>query len=550
MPPVPIDPLSGPKLALAGRVVCMDAAFTVHDRATVYIENGGIVDVCPPGATGPPAFAGVPVVETGGTLFPGLIELHNHLAYNILRLWAVPQPFTNRGQWTRVPDYPRLVSGPMRVIGKTPELLPAVARYTECKCLLGGVTTTQGLYLASNQSAPRYYKGIVRNVEQTGDPALPEAGSRVGDVAASSLADFRRALDTRTCYLLHLAEGLDQSARNHFLALHDTATNEWAIRPSLAGIHSAALKPIDYGIMRQHGAAIVWSPLSNLLLYGGTADITAAKAAGVRIGLGADWSPSGSKSLLGELKVAYLVSRELGGVFSDRELVAMATCGGAAILGWQQALGSLAQGRRADLLVVKGTAGDPYQALIRAKETAITLVMINGVPRYGVPAHMTALGVPDTAEKVHVGGSPRRLYLEQISQDPVVQAVTLTQARTVLAQALRTLPARARAQAAAPTVAVTATGLAPRDRGPEVWTLALDELLPSPTEMRPRIAMPGLRDAAGPVTLAAAAVAPEDLPRLTLDPLTVADHRGFLAALKAQKNLPQHVKDGLDEMYG
>jgi len=530
----------------------MDPAYTVRDRATVYIENGAIADVVPAGAgaAAPPAFAGVPVVDTGGTLFPGLIELHNHLAYNILRLWAVPQPFTNRGQWTRVPDYPRLVSGPMRVIGQTPELLPAVARYTECKCLLGGVTTTQGLYLASNQSAPRYYKGIVRNVEQTGDPALPEAGSRVGDVAASSLADFRRALGTRTCYLLHLAEGLDQSARNHFLALHDTATGEWAITPSLAGIHSAALKPIDFGVMAQHGAAMVWSPLSNLLLYGGTANVTAAKAAGVRIGLGSDWSPSGSKNLLGELKAAFVVSRELGGVFSDRELVAMATCGGAAILGWQQALGSLAQGRRADPLVVKGTTGDPYRALIRAKETAITLVMINGVPRYGVPALMTALGVPDTAEKVAVGGSPRRLYLEQTTQDPAVRPVTLTQGRTALGQALRTLPARARAQAATPSVAVTSVGIGPRDRGPEVWTLALDELLPSPTEMRPRIAMPGLRDAAGPMTITAAAVAPEDLPTLTLDPLTVVDHRGFLAAITAQRNLPQYVKDGLEKMYG
>ena len=52
---------------------------------------------------------------------------------------------------------------------------------------------------------------------------------------------------------------------------------------------------------------MVWSPMSNLLLYGGTADIAAALAAGVRIGIGSDWSPSGSKNLLGELKVAWLL---------------------------------------------------------------------------------------------------------------------------------------------------------------------------------------------------------------------------------------------------
>ncbi len=57
-------------------------------------------------------------------------------------------------------------------------------------------------------------------------------------------------------------------------------------------------------------SSIVWSPLSNLLLYGGTARVEAAKAAGVTIGLGSDWSPSGSKNLLGELKVAWLYNQQ------------------------------------------------------------------------------------------------------------------------------------------------------------------------------------------------------------------------------------------------
>ena len=46
---------------------------------------------------------------------------------------------------------------------------------------------------------------------------------------------------------------------------------------------------------------------------------------GILIGLGSDWSPTGSKNLLGELKVARLVSQALGGLFTDREIVAMAT---------------------------------------------------------------------------------------------------------------------------------------------------------------------------------------------------------------------------------
>ena len=43
----------------------------------------------------PSDFDNVAAVDTGGTLFPGLIELHNHLSYNVLPLWSpVPKLFS------------------------------------------------------------------------------------------------------------------------------------------------------------------------------------------------------------------------------------------------------------------------------------------------------------------------------------------------------------------------------------------------------------------------------------------------------------------------
>lgn len=72
----------------------------------------------------------------------------------------------------------------------------------------------------------------------------------------------------------------------------------------------------------------------------------------VRIGIGSDWSHSGSKNLLGELKVARLVSQAMGSVFSDRDIVAMATRDAASILQWEAVLGSLEASKRADLIVI------------------------------------------------------------------------------------------------------------------------------------------------------------------------------------------------------
>ena len=48
---------------------------------------------------------------------------------------------------------------------------------------------------------------------------------------------------------------------------------------------------------------------------------------------------------------------------------------------------------------------------IRAKETAIQLVMINGVARYGIPELMRALGAD--GQSLLVGGETRWLFLEQ-----------------------------------------------------------------------------------------------------------------------------------------
>jgi len=141
----PTDPLTGMKLALSGRLVLMDDAFRVIPQGTIYIDRGNIIAVTESQMPRPIGFETVTVLDVGGTIFPGLIELHNHLAYNALQLWQVPKKYSNRDQWSGTPLYRKLISGPMKIIGKTPELVPALIRYVECKSLLGGVTTSQGI---------------------------------------------------------------------------------------------------------------------------------------------------------------------------------------------------------------------------------------------------------------------------------------------------------------------------------------------------------------------------------------------------------------------
>ena len=68
----------------------MDAHSTVVMDGAMWIADAAIAAITKRGDPAPDGFDGVVPLETGGTVFPGLIELHNHLAYNALPLWQVP----------------------------------------------------------------------------------------------------------------------------------------------------------------------------------------------------------------------------------------------------------------------------------------------------------------------------------------------------------------------------------------------------------------------------------------------------------------------------
>lgn len=294
---------------------------------------------------------------------------------------------------------------------------------------------------------------------------------------------------------------------------------------------------------------MVWSPFSNLLLYGQTADVAVAKATGspqqpLKIGLGSDWSPSGSKSLFGELKVAHVYSQNNENVFTDAELVRLATLEGAEILRWDGLLGSIEVGKRADLLVVAGQNDtEPHAALLQGDERQVQLVSINGTPRYGTPEMMVTDG-PDL-ETLAVGGEQRVLYLKQATEDPEVSALSFAQAQARLKDALLNIKEIRLEQEAKPALAGAAPGVG---GGPP--RLALDEFEPTEFTQRPHLPLQGAPT--GSIVQEPSAVAAPIsslLSPIDLDPLTVADDPGFHEHVAAEINLPQYMAPGLFGLY-
>jgi hypothetical protein len=526
--PNQIDPLDGPKFAIEGRVVTMNDARDVIASGRVIIDAGDIVSVGDANDPLPADFGDAPVLKTAGTIYPGLIELHNHLSYDILPMWRVPKKFQNRDQWGGRPDYQQLITRPMGVLGKMAGFIEAVVRYVEIKCLMGGTTTSQGIKLASNQGIQHHYRGLVRNVEQTADSALPNADGHIADVAPGGAEAFLSNLNDSSTVLLHLSEGVGPTARKKFQNLR-IPPRSWAITPALAGIHCTGLLTSDMRRMAKGGGSMVWSPFSNLLLYSRTADLGAALGAKVLMGLGSDWSPSGSKNLLAELKVAAAYNATLADdvAMQPVDLVALVTINAARMLKWDTALGSIEPNKRADLLVIDGQDRGDYEQLISARETDVSLVVINGVARYGLPSMLSPFA--GAVESLQVGGGERSLFLAQSTGDPIVGELTLAEASSRLADGLQRLPDLGSAAPAGPLAAGSLGLEAPGHPGQ--WVLELDHNEGSPL--------------AAPM-----AAQPLPLVPVKLDPLTVVDDPDYLASVDAQLNLPQPVKDALAAAYG
>jgi len=507
------------KRILSGTVVTMNAAFDVIAHGRVCISGNKIEHVLNPHDPLPDDYKGIVATDTGGSIYPGMIELHNHLSYDILTLWTVPKKYGAREEWQSDPDYKRRVSLPPNTLGQDPKYLSAITRYVEAKCLFGGVTTSQGIGLSKAGSIKKYYQGAIRIVEVPRAPALKGANTSVPDVAQSTWAKFDEELKKASCMLLHLAEGTSDKARKHFLSLKNDK-GEWAVTNALAGIHCTALKgAADFDVLGKAGASVVWSPLSNLLLYGDTTEVNVARSSGCKVSLGSDWSPSGSKNLLAELKVAHIVSqiRNLG--FSDKDLAAAVTIVPARILKWDSLLGSVEPGKLADLTVVSGTTGDPYTRLCQAKDGDIMLVVIDGAPKHGRSTLMKTLA--PGSETVHIG---HHIYMAAFDKDPDLPFVTLADATAELADGLKHLPdlvARKPMMMAA--------------RSPNSWSLDFDEQEDEPFDLDPN----QWGDMHRMMLMAAA---PLPTVPVDLDPLTVAGDAKYFDRIKAAINLPADIK--------
>jgi 5-methylthioadenosine/S-adenosylhomocysteine deaminase len=323
---------------------------------------------------------GVRVIETDGVITPGLIDLHGHPEFNIFAAWEPPQQFVNRYSWRGSDVYHQLVRDPQNRLLKA--LPPRTQlRYSEIRALVGGVTAIQG----TGGAATAYQdEALVRNVDKWifGSQVaramidLPAESSRDKPRLDRILADIASPDSTIKAFYLHLCEGKEDNQRSqdeyrHFIDMH-------VLTPATVVIHGTSLTGDQIHELHDGGAKLVWSPQSNLRLYGETTKAEVALDAGMPVGLGADWLPSGSTSLLAEIKVARRTLTARKAPASAKKLVDMVTRDAARIAGLEDKLGRLDEDRPADLVVFERRFEDPWENVVEAEPSWVDLVMIDG----------------------------------------------------------------------------------------------------------------------------------------------------------------------------
>ena len=391
---------------LQGRVVTMDGENNVIENGNVMIDDGKIVAVWADEEIPPINTDGITIHDTEASIYPGLIDLHNHMHYNHIPLWdfnvhlsssqkSDEGGYSNRYQWGNNWDY-----GPSITWMKTNiqsynrwDMSSEQMKYAEVQAIAGGVTAVQGSPTSGTDS---WDSMLSRNVElynfgQDGMYTCAVCGSHEADYTGQYLIDKNNS-GTLNAWFVHLSEGVDSSSKNEF----DSLYNKGLIMDETVVIHGTALDQSQFNKMGENGAGLVWSPISNLLLYGDTTDVVAADNAGVTISLAPDWGPSGSKSNLHELKVADLWNREvLDSHFSDYELAQMVTSNPAEISNWHEFVGQIKTGMYADLVVVDTFHDSPYRNLIEAIDPDIKLTIVQGKAVFGDVDIMSAMNGDD-----------------------------------------------------------------------------------------------------------------------------------------------------------
>ena len=337
--------MTGSYLFKGGRVVLPEGCFDadVRVRGKCLREFGSDLK---------PMRGEIVVDACGHIMYPGLINSHDHLEFNLYPRLGVP-PYNNAYEWGH--DLQKRWSSTIQAIQRIP--LRYRLRWGAWKNLFSGVTRVVHHNPYSWHFRVRFPIEVHRQYRF--------AHSLQFEQNVRSILRRRR---NNTPFVIHLAEGKDAAAEREVRLLAELhALNEWTV-----AVHAVGITKKDIELLQRSKASVVWCPASNMFLFGKTAPIDELTGK-IRVALGTDSSLTGSTTLFEELRMAKQLSS-----LTPQSLFSLVTEAPRSIFHLSPDAGTLQEGGTADLFLLPAWTRDPYDNLLNVNPASINLMMRKG----------------------------------------------------------------------------------------------------------------------------------------------------------------------------
>jgi len=326
--------------------------------------------------------SGIVIDGSGQLAMPGLVNTHTHAPMTLFRGMADDLDLMT---WLHQHIFP----AEARSIN--PEMVYWCAKLAAAEMILAGTTTVADGYFLEDRVTDAFLESGMRAVAAQGvidfpAPGVPDPGKNV-EAAEEFIKRHQHKNELLTpavfchspytCSKETLLRAKEMARRNKvklFVHLAETQAEVQQVK-ELSGetpvryldglgildkdtvcVHCVWLEEEEIAILARSGASVSTCPQSNMKLGSGIAPLKEMLAAGIRLGLGTDGCASNNRlDMFCEMDLCaklHKVKDHDPTALPATAVLKMATAGGAGVLGLGDKIGSLVEGKEADLILL------------------------------------------------------------------------------------------------------------------------------------------------------------------------------------------------------
>ena len=390
-------------------VVTMDADFNYYENGCVVIENDSIIAINDYSTD-------VDKIINGkkGILMPGMVNTHAHMGM---------VPF--RGLGDDCADRLRRFLFPLEAAAMNEKLVSLSSEYAAAEMMLGGITQVFDMYFFEDRVAQAMVKMNLRatlaetildfahcnsdkpyggldysewyiskwkNVHPLITPAIaPHATNTNSPEALKKAQAIAEKYDVMlTTHVSEMDYEMDYFRKEYNMTPVEFLDSIGLLTDRLLAVHCIHATESDVKLFKERGVKVSHCVGSNTKAVKGVMPLKAMMADGVTVSLGTDGASSGNTldliTQLGMITRAHKTANHDRGAFTAKEIVYLATMGGAKALGTDHITGSIEVGKKADLVLIETESVnmfpiyDAYSAIVySANPSNVDTVWVNGV---------------------------------------------------------------------------------------------------------------------------------------------------------------------------